>query len=142
MNLQLFAKEVFNSVNCLWFYVILKGYSIRSGFKTSNTPDKLESQNCTLTRSSTDKYNFYTYTELRTEITEPPSFLQFLPIANKNAIYIECCGSKIHQILANIMQSQYLKLKISLLWRPNLSGYLPVPRLRPKIFGCPAANMI
>ena len=45
--------------------------------------------------------------------------------ANKSC-KIECCGNKMHQIVQNMILSQGLELKLSLLWRTTISGQHPL----------------
>ena len=50
------------------------------------------------------------------KIIGPPEFFPLDPIVNK-LCNIELCGKKMHQLVANMMLSQYLQLQLSLLWR-------------------------
>ena len=39
---------------------------------------------------------------------------------------IECCGNKTHQIIQNMILSQCLELKLSILWKTTISGGHPL----------------
>ena len=54
-----------------------------------------------------------------------PEFLPLNPVVNESG-NIKRCGNKMHLIAANMIFSQYLQLKLSLLWRTIISGQHPL----------------
>ena len=54
-----------------------------------------------------------------------PIFFPLNPIVNKSC-KSECCCNKMHQIVQNMIQTRGLELKLSLLWRTNISGQHPL----------------
>ena len=61
-------------------------------------------------------------------ITGPPDFLPLDPLVNKSC-NIERCGNKMHQLVENMMLSQYLEFKLSLLWWTTTVGATIFERL-------------
>ena len=52
--------------------------------------------------------------QLATKFLDPPDFHPLLPMVNKLCSNSDC-GNKMHQIVPNMMLSQYLEVKLSLL---------------------------
>ena len=66
------------------------------------------------------------------EIIGSLELLPMNPIVRKSC-NIEHCGKEMHNIVANMMLSQYIQLKLSLLWRTTDSGLLPLFYIRVQI---------
>ena len=65
------------------------------------------------------------YIQLWTKLLDPVRFLPMDPMLDKSGNF-ECCGYKMRQIITIMMLSQYLELKLSLLWRVTVLGCRPL----------------